>query len=190
MNILIKLVTTLLLYSFYPAPVALSVLSDSSTLKTTEWHNPAKITKGYSEFKIAFISFLVFFIFNLCIMVYCLSIIFENHSFSWWLAIIPILNLIILLRIMERSVWWMILFFLPVLTYTIETMIGDYRFNSELHVIAGYLNLSFQLLLLNFLRGSLGKPWYYFVGFVLLPVVFLPLATFSSSTNSGRPFTC
>lgn len=43
--------------------------------------------------------------------------IFQKANYSGWLALIPIYNLYIIVKIINRPAWWFILFFIPIVNF-------------------------------------------------------------------------
>ena len=50
--------------------------------------------------------------------------VFEKAGKPGWAAIIPIYNIVVLLEIAGKPVWWIILFFIPVVNFIIAIMLG------------------------------------------------------------------
>jgi len=87
--------------------------------------------------------------------------IFAKAGKPGWAAIIPIYNGIVLLQVVGKPLWWIILFFIPV------------------------VNMIFLIWTYNLLSKSFGKSEGFTVGLVLLPVVFLPILGFGSAQYQG-----
>ncbi len=78
--------------------------------------------------------------------------LFEKAGKPGWAAIVPIYNIIVLLQIVGKPIWWIILFLIP------------------------FVNIIMILLVLIALAKSFGKSVGYgiacfFVGFILLPLL-------------------
>ncbi len=84
-------------------------------------------------------------------------IIFTKAGESGWKCLIPIYNLIIILKISKKPIWWIILMFIPFVNFGAIIMI----------------NLA--------LSGSFGKGTGFGVGLTLLPFVFAPLLAFGDA---------
>jgi hypothetical protein len=51
--------------------------------------------------------------------------VFEKSGYVGWLAIVPIVSTIVLLRIAGQSSWWVLLAYIPVLNLLPAFLIGD-----------------------------------------------------------------
>lgn len=87
--------------------------------------------------------------------------IFTKAGKPGWASIIPIYNIIVLLKITGKPLWWIVLFFIPFV-----------------NVIASF-----------FLAFSLAKSFGYDIGFTLglifLPIIFYPILAFGDATYIG-----
>jgi len=87
--------------------------------------------------------------------------IYEKAGKPGWAAIIPIYNLIILLEIVGKPLWWIILFFIPC------------------------VNIVFLVWVTNLLSKSFGQSEGFTVGLLLLSVVFYPILGFGNYKYLG-----
>ena len=87
--------------------------------------------------------------------------IYEKAGKPGWAAIIPIYNLIILLEIVGKPVWWIILFLIPC------------------------VNIIFLVWTTNLLSKSFGQSEGFTVGLLLLGVVFYPILGFGNYQYLG-----
>ncbi|MFD1258477.1 DUF5684 domain-containing protein [Mucilaginibacter terrae] len=87
--------------------------------------------------------------------------VFEKAGKPGWAAIIPIYNLIVLLEIVGKPVWWIVLFLIPC------------------------VNFVFIIWTWNLLSKSFGQSEGFTVGMVLLPFVFIPMLGFGNYTYLG-----
>ena len=87
--------------------------------------------------------------------------IFEKAGKPGWAAIIPIYNLIVLLEIVGKPLWWIILFFIPC------------------------VNIVFLVWVTNLLSKSFGQSEGFTVGLLLLGVVFYPILGFGNYQYLG-----
>lgn len=87
--------------------------------------------------------------------------IFTKANKPGWASIVPIYNVIVLLEIVGRPVWWVILFFIPFVNFVIAMIV--------------YLDLA----------KSFGKGSGYAVGLLLLPIVFMPMLGFGDARYQG-----
>jgi len=83
--------------------------------------------------------------------------IFEKAGKPGWAGIVPIYNLIVLLEIVGKPLWWIVLFFLPCVN------------------IVGWVLVTVEL------AKSFGKDVGYAVGMILLPFIFYPMLAFSDA---------
>jgi len=87
--------------------------------------------------------------------------IYEKAGKPGWAAIIPIYNLIVLLEIVGKPLWWIILFFIPC------------------------VNIVFLVWVTNLLSKSFGQSEGFTVGLLLLGVVFYPILGFGNYKYLG-----
>ncbi len=83
--------------------------------------------------------------------------IFDKAGKPGWAAIIPIYNIIVLLEIIEKPIWWIVLFFLP------------------------FVNIVAAVLIDIELAKKFGKDALFGIGLLLLPIVFFPILAFGSA---------
>lgn len=82
-----------------------------------------------------------------------------------WAAIVPIYNIIILMNIVGRPVWWVVLFCIP------------------------FVNFIAMIIVFIDLARSFGKDIGFAVGMILLTVVFLPMLAFGDARYVGPSVT-
>ena len=87
--------------------------------------------------------------------------IFEKANQPGWAAIVPIYNLVVILQIIGRPIWWIVLFFIP--------LVG---------AIAG-------IIVAVDLAKSFGKGVGFAVGLILLGFVFGPILAFGDAKYQG-----
>lgn len=83
--------------------------------------------------------------------------IFEKAGKPGWAAIVPIYNLVVLLEIVNKPIWWIVLFLIPVVNFVIMI------------IVIHQLSLSF------------GKEIGFTIGLILLTVIFIPILAFSDA---------
>jgi hypothetical protein len=83
--------------------------------------------------------------------------VFEKAGEPGWAAIIPIYNLIVLLKIAGRPIWWIILFFIP------------------------FVNLVVSILVSIDIAKRFGKGTGFGIGLALLGVIFYPILGFGDA---------
>ena len=79
-----------------------------------------------------------------------------------WAAIIPIYNMIVLMRVIERPWWWILLYAVPI------------------------VNVVIMIIVSIDLAKSFGKGVGFGIGIWLLPVIFYPILAFGSAEHVGR----
>lgn len=89
--------------------------------------------------------------------------IFTKAGEEGWKAIIPIYNMIVLLKIVGKPGWWFFLFLIPIVNYV------------------------FIIWTYNMLSKSFGKDEGFTAGLVLLGIIFFPILGFGSAQYQG-PF--
>ena len=87
--------------------------------------------------------------------------VFEKAGQQGWLAIIPILNIYILIKIAGREGWWIILFLIPCINFIVAAIV--------------YIDVA----------GKFGKTAAYGVGMWLLGFIFIPMLGFGESQYQG-----
>ena len=86
--------------------------------------------------------------------------IFEKADQPGWASIIPIYNMVVILRIVGRPVWWLILAFIPI------------------------VNLVWMIIPFD-LAKSFGKGMGFGLGLLLLGPIFGPVLAFGDATYEG-----
>ena len=89
--------------------------------------------------------------------------VFTKAGKPGWAAIIPIYNVIVLLEVVGKPVWWIALLLIP------------------------FVNVVISILLNLALAERFGKDGLYAVGLIFLPFIFLPMLGFGSSTYQPAP---
>lgn len=87
--------------------------------------------------------------------------IFTKAGKPGWAALIPIYNVIVMLQVVGRPVWWIILFFIPVVGFIIGIIV--------------FLDLA----------KSFGKSTWFGVGLVLLNLIFVLILAFGDAEYKG-----
>jgi ABC-type sulfate transport system permease subunit len=100
------------------------------------------------------------------IIVWVISIIgmwklYEKAGKPGWASIIPIYNVIVLLEIIGKPVWWLLLLLVPC------------------------ANIVFGVWILNLLSKSFGQSEGFTIGLILLPFIFYPVLGFGNYTYLG-----
>ena len=89
--------------------------------------------------------------------------VFVKAGKPGWAAIVPIYNIIVLLEIVGKPLWWILLMFIP------------------------FVNIVIAIIVLLELAKAFGKGVGFAVGLLLLPVVFYPILGFGDAKYLGRP---
>jgi hypothetical protein len=96
-------------------------------------------------------SFLVVFLVLFILYIVSFWKIFTKAGQPGWASIIPIYNMVVLLKVVGRPVWWIILFFVP------------------------FVNFIVAIIVTNDMSKAFGKSVGFTVGLILLPFIFYPI---------------
>ncbi|RYM34771.1 signal peptidase I [Brumimicrobium glaciale] len=88
-------------------------------------------------------------------------IVYAKAGKPGWASIVPIYNIVVLLEIVGKPIWWILLMFIPIVNIVIGIKIYH------------HLSLSF------------GKDVGFTVGLILLPIIFFPILAFSDAEYQG-----
>ena len=88
-------------------------------------------------------------------------ITFQKAGQPGWAAIIPIYNVVVMLRMVERPWWWLLLMLVP------------------------FANVAFVLIFVFDLARAFGQSMLFGIGLLLLPPVFFPILAFGGSRYVG-----
>jgi hypothetical protein len=91
----------------------------------------------------------------------CAWKIYEKAARPGWAAIIPIYNMIVLLEIVGKPLWWFLLFLVPGVNIVVSVLV--------------YIELS----------KSFGKDTAFAIGLLLLSFIFYPILAFGSARYLG-----
>lgn len=105
--------------------------------------------------------FMVFWLALLVIFIASAWKVFAKAGQPGWAAIIPIYNIIVLLQIVGRPVWWLLLMFIPLVNFVVAILI--------------YIDLA----------KSFGQSTGFAIGLLLLAPVFWPILGFGSARYLG-----
>jgi hypothetical protein len=108
-----------------------------------------------------FLSILLLFI---IFMVICMWIVYSKASKPGWACIIPIYSTVVLLDIVQKPLWWIILFFIPC------------------------VNIIFIFIVYIELANVFGKGTGFGLGLIFLPFIFWPILAFGSAEYFGNRF--
>lgn len=115
---------------------------------------------GFIGFIFAAIGGLIGLAFAL-VMIASMWKIFDKAGKPGWAAIIPIYNVVVMLEIIDRPIWWIVLFFIPVANFLVGVVIT--------------LELA----------KSFGKDMLFGLGMVFLGFIFMPILGFGSARYQG-----
>lgn len=104
------------------------------------------------------LGFLMFFLLIMAVIIAGQWMVFRKAGEPGWFALIPILNLYILVKISGKEWWWTIFFLLPILNLVATIVV----------------NLA--------LAAKFNKPPAFAVGLMFLPFIFLLILGFGDST--------
>ena len=95
------------------------------------------------------------------LMIASMWVVFTKANEPGWAAIIPIYNIIVLLKIAGKPMWFIVLFLIPIV--------------SLIAAILVYVSLA----------KSFGKSAGYGIGMILLPFIFFPMLAFGDAKYQG-----
>ena len=87
--------------------------------------------------------------------------IYEKAGKPGWAALIPIYNMVVLLEIVGKPIWWIILFFVPL------------------------VNIVIAIIVVHELSKSFGKDVGFTIGLILVGVIFYPILGFGKDQYIG-----
>ncbi len=125
----------------------LALLAQSTTTTTTSSAAGGAIIVGFG---IVYLAFIV-------LMIASMWKIFEKAGQKGWTAIIPILNIFVLIKVVHKELWWIVLFIIPCVS------------------IVAWVIVAFDL------AKAYGKGAGYGLGLIILPFLFMPILGFGSS---------
>lgn len=105
--------------------------------------------------------FMMFWLALLAIFIASAWKVFAKAGQPGWAAIIPIYNIIVLLQIVGRPLWWLLLMFIPLVNFVIAILI--------------YIDLA----------KSFGQSTGFAIGLLLLAPIFWPILGFGSARYIG-----
>ncbi|MDE0865185.1 MAG: DUF5684 domain-containing protein [Rubripirellula sp.] len=88
---------------------------------------------------------------------------FDKAGKPGWAAIVPIYNMIVMLEVAGKPLWWILLLFIPLVNFVIVILI--------------YLEVAERF----------GKGGGFAVGLIFLPFIFFPMLGFGDATYQGAP---
>ena len=106
----------------------------------------------------------LFGIIYLGVIVLCIASgwkVFVKAGKPGWAVLVPIYNIIVLLEIIGRPIWWIVLFLIPIVSLIVAILI--------------YIDLA----------KSFGKGAGFGIGMILLAPIFWPMLAFGDATYQG-----
>ncbi|MFC2124579.1 DUF5684 domain-containing protein [Bacteroidota bacterium] len=104
---------------------------------------------------------LIIYLAFLILMIAALWKIFVKAGKPGWAAIIPIYNVIVLLEIVGKPLWWFLLFLIPL------------------------VNIVIAIIVIHGLSKSFGKGAGFTVGLIFLGIIFYPILGFGDAKYKG-----
>ncbi len=103
------------------------------------------------------------------IEILCLALVFtgywriyEKAGKPGWAAVVPVYNVVVLLQIVEKPLWWAVFFFIPL------------------------INIVFSLIVHVELAERFGKGPLFGLGMTFFPVIFVPILGFGEAQYTGK----
>lgn len=90
-------------------------------------------------------------------MIACQWKIYSKAGKPGWACLVPIYNIVVLLEIVKKPIWWLILMLIPI------------------------VNIVIAIIILVELAKAFGKDAGFAIGLLLLPIVFYPMLAFGSA---------
>jgi hypothetical protein len=136
---------------------ALSTVAQSYYTVTT-YEDPADSLSGgiVATFGVLFLAYLVF-------IIACNWKIFTKARQPGWAVLIPIYNIIVMLRIIGRPWWWLLLMFIPIVNIVILIMV------------------TYEM------AKAFGKGVGFTILMLLLPIIAYPILAFGNAKYLGTP---
>ncbi len=107
------------------------------------------------------IGMILFYLVIVAFFVVCYWKLYTKAGKPGWAAIVPIYNIIVLLEIVGKPVWWFILMLIPC------------------------VNIVVAILVSLELAKVFGKDTGFAIGLILLPFIFIPILAFGSAEYQG-----
>lgn len=102
-------------------------------------------------------AYAVVFLVIAIVMIASLWKIYTKAGKPGWACLVPIYNLVILLEIVKKPVWWIILMLIPI------------------------VNIIIMIIVAVELAKAFGKPGGFAAGLILLPYIFYPILAFGNA---------
>jgi hypothetical protein len=111
--------------------------------------------------------------------------VFVKAGQPGWAAIIPIYNIVILLQIIGRPIWWLIPFFLPIITSILAVIGLPPSVLLPINVLLCVPSFVFWIMVCLRLARVFDQSSGFGIGLLFLPFIFLPLLGFGDAEYLG-----
>lgn len=119
-------------------------------------------TPNFDSLSIGVIVFVaIFYLFLLIFPIICYWKIFNKAGKPGWACIVPIYNLVVMIEIAKKPMWYIAMFFIPI------------------------ANIVFAIMLLDAFVKQFGKSSGFTVGMIFLNIIFLPILAFGDARYQG-----
>lgn len=107
------------------------------------------------------IGVIIIYVAIIVLMIASMWKIYAKAGQPGWASIVPIYNIIVLLKIVNKPVWWIVLLLIPI------------------------VNFVMLIIIINALAKSFGKGVGYTVGLIFLGIIFYPMLAFGDATYTA-----
>lgn len=119
---------------------------------------PVPCSPLFATFGIGLMIVVLAFVFLMIVSVWK---VFTKAGKPGWTSIIPIYNMVVILEIVKKPIWWILLMFIPIV-----------------NIIIGFI-------VLHELSKSFGKGFGFTLGLIVLPIIFYPILGFGNAQYTG-----
>ncbi|WFB36733.1 DUF5684 domain-containing protein [Kiritimatiellota bacterium B12222] len=119
-------------------------------------------TSGAAAAGIGMVGMLIYFAIVI-LMIASMWKVFTKAGKPGWACIVPIYNMVVLLEIVKKPLWWIVLFFVPIANFVVIILI--------------YVELA----------KKFGKGGGFAAGLILLPIIFWPILGFGDAVYQDTP---
>ncbi|WP_236652803.1 DUF5684 domain-containing protein [Chitinophaga vietnamensis] len=126
-------------------------------METTSYESSSAVGAAFGA------GFMIFWLLYMVFSIICTWKVFQKAGEEGWKCLIPIYNVIIMLKIVGKPWWWLLLFCIP------------------------FLNIVFGIWVMNLLSKSFGKSEGFTVGLIFLGPIFLAILAFDRTITYKGP---